>query len=277
MRSCFDPIFYEFSEISLRARCRRATGSRIPTPADQMIRRRVHYQLIERHPAVPLGVLYLRADVGERFSEPGHLNRRHLPSGISGRALKIGGSMTRGAAHTDGALIIGPPCNRRLVQATIVSLMRAVASWMAIGAARIQNDLSGFFEDRNGSRFLVFNVCEVLGILQRLVSRSRVGNYDGEKRSATDHRNREPKNPAHRRRPLRFSQSRLYRRKIEVPERPHDTISSDRFTNRHRIRRCGNVKNRSRYGARKTGGNRVGPWSRVKMSALGQKQTCALQ
>jgi len=26
-----------------------------------------------------------------------------------------------------------------------------------------------------------------------------------------------------------------------------------------------------------TGGNRVGRWSRVKMSALGQKQTCAVQ
>src|SRR5262245_37544469 len=141
MRSCFDPIFYEFSEISLRARCRRATGSRIPTPADQMIRRRVHYQLIERNSAVPLGVLYLREHVGERFADLGHLNRRHLPSGISGRALTVGVSMARGAAHSGGTLIIGPPCNRRLVHATIVSLMRAVASWMAIGAARIQNDL----------------------------------------------------------------------------------------------------------------------------------------
>jgi len=235
MRSCFDPIFYEFSEFSLRAGCRRATRSGVPAPADQMIRRRVHYQLIERHPTVLLGVLYLRADVGERFSEPGHLNGRHLPSGISrrARAIKIGGSMARGAAHADGAMIIGPPRNRRLVQMTIVPLMRTVASWMAIGAARMQDDLSGLFKERNGSRFLVFYVREVLGILQRLVSQSRVGDYGGEKRSATGHRNREPKkSPTHRNRPLRISQARLCRRKIEVPERPHDTISSDRFTNR---------------------------------------------
>ena len=244
MRSCFDPVLYEFSEFSLRARCRCAAGSRVPSPADQMISGHVHHKLIERHPAVPFGVLYLRADVGERFSEPGHLNRRHLPSGISGRALKIGGSMTRGATHADGAMIIGTPRNRRLVQTTIVPLMRAVTRWMAIGAARIQNDLSGLFEERNGSRFLVCYVREVLGILQRLVSQSRVGDYGGEKRSATGHCNREPKNPTHRHGPLRTSQARLCQRKIEDPDRPHDTISSDRFTNRDRIRRCGNVENR---------------------------------
>src|SRR5262245_10790741 len=155
MRSCFDPVFYEFSEFSLRARCRRAAGSRVPSPADQMISGHVHHKLIERHPAVPFGVLNLRADVGERFSEPCQFDRRHLPSGISGRALKIGRSMTRGAAHTDGAMIIGPARNRRLVQMTIIPLMRAVTRWVTIGAARIQNDLSGLFEERNRSRFLV--------------------------------------------------------------------------------------------------------------------------
>ena len=242
MRSCFDPIFYEFSEFSLRARCRRAAGSRVPTPADQRISRHVDHKLIERLPAVPLGVLYLRTDVGERFSEPGHLERRHVPSGISGRALKIGWSMTRGAAHTDGAKIIGPARNRRLVQMTIVPLMRAVTSWMAIGAARMQDDLSGLLEERNGSLSLVFNVCEVLGLLQWLMSRRRDADYGGEKRSATGRRNREPKEPTHRRRPLRISQARLWRCKIEVTERPHDTISSVRFTKRKRFRRCGGVK-----------------------------------
>jgi hypothetical protein len=223
MRSCFDPIFYEFSEFSLRARCRRAAGSRVPTPADQRISRHVHHKLIERLPAVPLGVLYLCTDVRERFSEPGHLDRRHLPSGISGRALKIGGSMTRGAAHTDGAMIIGPPRNRRLVQMTIVPLMRAVTGWMTIGAARMQDDLSGFFEERNGSLILVFNVREVLGTLQRIVSQIRVGDHGGEKQSAIGRYNREPKNPTHRCGPLRISQARLWRCIIEVTERPHDT------------------------------------------------------
>jgi hypothetical protein len=242
MRSCFDPVFYKFSELSLRARCRGAAGPWVPSPADQMISGHVHHKLIERHPAVPFGVLYLRTDVGKRFSEPGHVNRRHLPSGISGRALKIGGSVTRGATHTDGAMIIGPPRNRRLMQTTIVPLMRAIASWMAIGAARMQNDLCGLFEERNGSRFLVIYVREVLGILQRLVSQGRVGDYGREKRSATGHHNREPKNPTHRHGPLRIAQARLCRRKIEYPKRPHDTISSDRFTNHDRIHRCGNVK-----------------------------------
>src|SRR5262249_15415412 len=148
------------------------------------------------------------------------------PFGIPGRALKIGGSMTRGATHSDSAMIIGPPRNRRLVQTTIVPLMRTVTRWMTIGAARIQNDLSGLFEERNGSRLLVCYVREVLGILQRLVSQSRrVGDCGGEKRSVTGHCNREPKNPTHRRGPLRISQARLCRRKIEDPERPHDTIS----------------------------------------------------
>ena len=166
MRSCFDPIFYEFSQFSLRARCGRAAGSRVPTPANQRISRHVHHKLIERHPTVPLGVLYLRTDVGERFSEPGHLNRRHVPIGISGRALKIGWSMTRVAAHTDGAKIIGPARNRRLVQMAIVPLMRAVTGWVAIDAAWMQDDLSGLFEERNGSLTLIFKVCEVLGLLQ---------------------------------------------------------------------------------------------------------------
>src|SRR5262249_58693880 len=134
-------------------------------------------------PAVPLGVLYLRTDVGERFSEPGHLERRHVPSGISGRALKIGWSMTRGAAHTDGAKIIGPARNRRLVQMTIVPLMRAVTSWMAIGAARMQDDLSGLLEGRTGSLRLGFNVCEVLGVLQWLMSRRRDADYGGVEQS----------------------------------------------------------------------------------------------
>ena len=228
MRSCFDPTFYEFSQFSLRARCRRAAGSRVPAPADQIVSRHVDYKSIERHPAVPLGVLYLRADVGERFSEPGHFDRRHVPCGISRRArgIKIGWSMTRGTAHTDGAKVIGPACNRRLVQMTIVPLMRAVTSWMAIGATRMQDDLSGLFEERNGSLILVFNVREVFWTLQRLVSQGRVGDYGGEKRSATGRRNREPKNPTHRRPPLRVSRARLWRRKIEVTERPHDTISS---------------------------------------------------
>src|SRR5262249_15887766 len=113
--------------------------------------------------------------------------------------------MARGAAHTDGAMIIGPPRNRRLVQMTIVSLMRTVTSWMAIGAARMQYDLSGLFEERNGTRFLVFYVREVLGILQRIVSQIRVGDCGGEKQSATGRCNREPKNPTHWRRPLRIS------------------------------------------------------------------------
>jgi len=139
--------------------------------------------------------------------------------------------MTRGATHANGAMIIDRPRNRRLVQTTIVPLMRAIASWMAIGAARMQNDLCGLFEERNGSRFLVIYVREVLGILQRLVSQSRVGDYGREKRSATGHRNREPKNPMHRHGLLRMSRARLCRRKIEIPARPHDTISSDRFTN----------------------------------------------
>jgi hypothetical protein len=151
--------------------------------------------------------------------------------------------MTRGATHADGAMIIGTPRNRRLVQTTIVPLMRAVTSWMAIGAARMQNDFAGLFEERNGSRFLVTYVREVFGILQRLVSQSRVGDNGHVKRSATGHSNREPKNPTHRHGPLRISQARLCRRKIEDPERPYDTISSDRFTNRDRIRRCGHVKN----------------------------------
>src|SRR5215470_7849939 len=78
---------------------------------------------------------------------------------------------------------------------------------------------------------------------------SRVGGYGGEKRSATGRRNHEPKDPTHRRRPLRISQARLWRRKIEVTERPHDTISSVlytissvRFTKHKRVLRCGGVK-----------------------------------
>src|SRR5262249_44000274 len=64
---------------------------------------------------------------------------------------------------------------------------------------------------------------------------------------------------------------------IEVPERPHDTISSDRFTNPSPHPSMRKRKNRTNYDAPKTGGNRVGPWSRVKMSALGHKQTYAVQ
>src|SRR5215831_10996329 len=74
------------------------------------------------------------------------------------------------------------------------------------------------------------------------MSQIRIGDYGGEKRSATGRRNREPKDPTHRLRPLRMSRVRLWQRKIEVTEQPHDTISSVRFTKDRRIRRCGEVK-----------------------------------
>ena len=71
------------------------------------------------------------------------------------RGVEVGVVMAGVALHAGCAMAVGAAYDERLVRTAGVGLQRDVAGRMTVHAARVQDDLAGFLEQRNGALPLV--------------------------------------------------------------------------------------------------------------------------
>ena len=113
-------------------------------------------ELVEAHPAVPVGVLDLSADLSERLPGPRHFNGRQVPCWMSRHTagIEIGALVACRALHADGTEATCASHHEWLVRMSVVPLLRAIAGWVAIHASRMLDYFARFSEE--GDRSLLF-------------------------------------------------------------------------------------------------------------------------
>src|SRR5258706_775676 len=93
-------------------------------------------------PAVTPRILYLLADLAQRFPLPRHRLRRDMPQRVARNAgLLIVRALVAGrAAHGDRALVVGTADHQRRMRMTVIALRRPLADRMAIQATWVLQD-----------------------------------------------------------------------------------------------------------------------------------------
>src|SRR5919108_1561273 len=140
----FYPRFDERSRLLLRTRRWLPAISGCPSPTDQMIFADMLNERVERAVSIARRVLDLGADLSERFAFPCHLARCELPLRVSRHAprIEVGLLVAVRTTHGRQAMTVGTALDRRLMEATLFSLARAIAGRMAIHAARMRQHFS---------------------------------------------------------------------------------------------------------------------------------------
>src|SRR5678815_2878620 len=129
----------------------------MPAGPDKRILAHVVRDSVEIQITVSTAILDLLADVTQRFALPSHGLRRQVPLRMSWhpRGVEVGVVMAGVALHAGRTVAVGAAYDQRLVRTAGVGLQRNVTGGMTVHAARVQDDLAGFFEQRDGALPLV--------------------------------------------------------------------------------------------------------------------------
>jgi len=158
------PFLHRSDKIRAVERRRCTSVTRIPAPANKIVGRNVREDLRETAAAVLLRVLQLAAKLS---GSPAHKNHFHLwrrqpPFRIPRRhvrARKIRALVARLTPHPIYPMTISAPLYILCMHMTVVALQRSVARWMAILAARRNENRVGAFKCRLRRRVVWRGCC----------------------------------------------------------------------------------------------------------------------
>src|SRR5262249_36205508 len=147
----FHPCFSERARFLLGAGSRLAAKAGRPSPTNQSVGADVMHQILQRATTVALGIFDLGADLSESLAFPRHLTRCEVPFRMARHAggIEVGLLVADRATHGWQPMTIGTALHRRLVEATLFPLARAIAGRMAVHAARIRQHFSKLDEHRS--------------------------------------------------------------------------------------------------------------------------------
>ena len=168
-RAALHPGFDQGPELLLRSRSRGPPSSRLPTPTHQRIFGHVVNDLVEAHPAVPIGVLDLGADLAERLAGPRHFNGRQVPCWMSRytAGIEIGALVACRALHADGTEAACASHHQWLVRMSVVPLLRTIARRVAIHASGMLDYFARLDEEGDRPLPLIRNGGKLAGGLER--------------------------------------------------------------------------------------------------------------